>query len=273
MTELAGCDFCKFVNYESSDDFYLYEIGTTACVPGWAYEHFVHKRTIIHFVLRGKGKLYINNKEYTITEHQAFIIPENARARYQADQDDPWEYIWIHVGGPKLPELLKDAGLSLENPVFQPIACADEIETLARQLLVNYEREYYCIGLIYQICDYMITYSKDKPIREINNSLLYVKRVIAYIQLKYNEPVKIETIAFACGLNRSYLTRLFKDATGYSLQEYLLSYRVKKAQKLLTETDMPIQDIALAVGYGDSFTFSKAFKRQTGKSPRDYKRV
>ena len=117
----------------------------------------------------------------------------------------------------------------------------------------------------------MVTYSSTKAHRDVNASLMYVKKAIAYIQLKYSEQIKIEKIAFACGLNRSYLTRLFKDATGYSLQEYLLIYRMKMASKLLLDTEMSIQDIANAVGYSDTFTFSKAFKRQTGLSPSEYK--
>ena len=51
--ELLGCDFCKFVNYEDSDDFYLYELGTNKCEPLYSYEHFVRNRIIIHFVLNG----------------------------------------------------------------------------------------------------------------------------------------------------------------------------------------------------------------------------
>ena len=76
-----------------------------------------------------------------------------------------------------------------------------------------------------------------------------------------------ENIAFALGLNRSYLTRLFKEATGYSLQEYLLTYRMKMAIKLLSENKLSVSEIAEAVGYTDTFTFSKAFKRHFGQSP------
>ena len=102
---------------------------------------------------------------------------------------------------------------------------------------------------------------------------MYVKNVISYIQLKYAEPIKIEAIAYACGLNRSYLTRLFKEATGYSLQEYLIIYRMKVASKLLTESDLAIQEIANKVGYSDAFTFTKAFKRHSGKSPSEFRHL
>lgn len=268
---LAGCDFCKFVNYENSDDIYLYEVGNCACEPGYSYEHYVMNRCILHFVIRGKGRLVLEGREYPVHEHQAFFIPENTHAFYQADWEDPWEYGWFHVGGPKVIPLLKQAGIHCENPVFTPLSCAEEIEALAFDTIRHHQREYYCIGNLYKLLDYMITYSKDRVEKPVDNSRQYVKNVISYIQLNYTDPIKIEAIAYACGLNRSYLTRLFKEATGYSLQEYLTNYRMKMAAGLLLETSLPIQIIAAKVGYGDAFTFTKAFKRHTGKSPTEYR--
>ena len=271
--ELRGCDFCKFVNYEDSDDFYLYELGRNKCEPLYSYEHLVKNRIILHFIVSGKGILRINNKEYAVHEHQIFLIPENTRTFYQADKDDPWEYIWFHIGGPKIPLILKEAGLTADHPVYTPVSCADKIEELAMDILENYTRQYYCVGTLYKICDYLIENSSRKEEREINSSLLYVKNVISYIQLKYAEPVKIDKIAYSLGLNRSYLTRLFKDATGYSLQEYLLTYRMKMAVKLLADNSLSVAQVAANVGYTDTFTFSKPFKRHFGKSPSDYRNV
>jgi len=269
--ELQGCDFCKFVNYEDSDDFYLYELGTNKCQPLYSYEHLVRNRIVIHFVINGKGILRLNGKQYDVGPHQIFLIPENTKTFYQADKDDPWEYIWFHIGGPKIPLILKEAGLTPESPVYTPVACHEEMEALAKDILDNYTRQYYCVGTLYKICDYMIENSASKAEPAIENSLVYVKNVISYIQLKYSEPIKIENIAYSLGLNRSYLTRLFKDATGFSLQEYLLTYRMKVAVKLLLENKMSVADVALHVGYSDTFTFSKAFKRHFGHSPSEFK--
>lgn len=271
--ELRGCDFCKFVNYEESDDFYLYELGTNKCTPLYSYEHFVTNRIIIHYVVDGKGTLTLNGKTHDVGPHQIFLIPEGVRSVYQADKDDPWEYIWLHIGGPKIPLILAEAGLTADNPVFTPIACSEKIELLFKDILSHYTRQYYCVGNIYKILDYMLNNSPDKSEPNIETSLIYVKNVISFIQLKYSEPIKTEDIAFALGLNRSYLTRLFKDATGYSLQEYLLTYRMKIAAQLLAKNKMNVAEIAAQVGYGDTFTFSKAFKRHFGLSPSAFRGV
>ena len=273
VPKLEGCDFCKFVNYEDSDDFYLYELGRNKCDPLYSYEHFVQNRIILHVILKGKGILRLNNRQYDVHEHQIFLIPDNTRAFYQADENEPWEYVWMHIGGPKIPQILKESGLSQEHPVYTPIdrSSAKIIEDLVMDMLKHYNRQYYCIGTIYKICDYMIEKSASKEEKEVNNSLLYVKNVISYIRLKYSEPVKIDQIALSLGLNRSYLTRLFKDATGYSLQEYLITYRMKMAVKLLADESLSVNQVASSVGYTDTFTFSKAFKRHFGKSPSEYR--
>ena len=271
--KLEGCDFCKFVNYEDSDDFYLYELGRNKCEPLYSYEHFVRNRIILHFVIKGKGIVRINDWQYDVHEHQIFLIPDNTRVFYQADKDEPWEYIWLHIGGPKIPQILKEAGLSPDHPVYTPLAHSKTIEDLAMDILKHYKRQYYCVGNLYKICDYIIENSSSREEKEKNNSLLYVKNVINYIQLKYSEPIKIDTIALSLGLNRSYLTRLFKDATGYSLQAYLLTYRMKMAVKLLENESMNVNEIAMRVGYNDTFTFSKAFKRHFGSSPSDYRKI
>lgn len=270
--KLVGCDFCKFVNYEDSDDFYLYEVGRNKCEPNYSYEHFVKNRIIVHFVIRGKGYLHINNRRYEIHQHQAFLIPDSIRGFYQADADDPWEYVWFHIGGPKIPQILKEAGLTSDHPVYTSIGHAKEIEELAMDILKHYKRQYYCIGTLYKLCDYMIESSAAREEKVQNNSLVYIRNVISYIRLKYAEPIKIDNIALSLGLNRSYLTRLFKEATGYSLQEYLLTYRMKMAVKLMEDESLSINQLAENVGYSDPFTFSKAFKRHFGKSPSEYRK-
>jgi AraC family transcriptional regulator of arabinose operon len=56
-----------------------------------------------------------------------------------------------------------------------------------------------------------------------------------------------------------------------SPQQYLMQYKLKKARELLMDTDLPIQDIAMQVGYDNPLTFSKIFKNYYGESPRMYR--
>ena len=94
----------------------------------------------------------------------------------------------------------------------------------------------------------------------------YVEDSLQYIENNYDHSFSIQEIADSLGLERTYLYRLFKKVTGFSPQEYLLDYRIRKACELLQNTDLPIAQIARSVGYEDSLYFSRLFKQHM-KSP------
>lgn len=73
------------------------------------------------------------------------------------------------------------------------------------------------------------------------------------------------------GIERSYFYRIFKMYTGKSLEEYLISFRIQQSKIMLCDSDMPIDEIAVIVGYENYVSFYKAFKKLVGKSPSDYR--
>ena len=270
-----GFDFCVFTDYDSSADVHLYEIGNYSCEPGYSYGPIIRSRGIMHYVMSGKGILKMEKKVYEIHGGQIFYIPAGISAYYAADQDTPWSYRWLHIGGTELHSVLRDIGLDENNPVLDVTSKSDTnstFETLINDIFENYERQYYCIGKVYEIMDYLKKEHGHSDSETSDNlQLQYVRTVIKYIQLKFSEQIHMDDIAHTCGLNRSYLTRLFHEATGYTVKGYLLSYRMKAAQKMLKESDYPIQYIGSAVGYTDIFTFSKAFKKYSGLTPSEYR--
>ncbi len=274
----VGFDFCVFTDYDSSAEARLYEIGNYQCEPEYSYGPIIRPRGIIHYVISGKGKLQIQGKEYHIHKNQIFYIPPDISAFYEADKDDPWCYKWLHIGGNAFNDVLKEINLTEKNPVLdikEPSSKDDPtFSRLVDDIFTNYKREFYCIGKIYGIINYLKTeYGHEDNESVENQQLIYVRTVIKYIQLKYSEQIHMDDIAGACGLNRSYLTRLFHEATGTTIKGYLLSYRMKTAQTLLRKTDYTIQYIGYAVGYNDIFTFSKAYKKFTGQTPSEYRRT
>lgn len=270
--EIRGVDKCRFVDITTSNDFYLFEVGRYKCEPHYNYGPIIRTRTIFHYVISGVGYLYMNDKKYEIHAGQGFLIPAKVKAYYEADSNDPWEYTWIHVDGPRVTELFNSAGISLEQPIFIPNGDASDIVEYINRIYDNYDNECYCYAMVYQMFSCILDKSSTKTeSTEVDPRLAYVKNAIRYIRLKYSEPINVEDIANACGLNRSYLTRVFKHATGYTPQSYLATYRMKKASEMLLKSNESVNTIAFNVGYSDSFTFSKAFKRYSNLSPSEYR--
>lgn len=269
---VTGVDRVKFLDYTKSNDFYLFEVGFYKCNPSYSYGPIVRPRNIFHFVETGKGKLILNNKTFEISAGQGFLIPAKCKAYYEADQEDPWSYAWMHIDGPRSIELFNSAGLSEDNPVFIPNGDSSHLLQLINEMYDNSERECYCYAKVYEFFDEFIALSSRRVEVDVDPRLAYVKSAISFIRLKYSEPIGVEEVAAACGLNRSYLTRVFKHATGYTPQSYLLTYRIKKATELLLESTESVSSIAFLVGYSDAFTFSKAFKREKDVSPSEYRK-
>ena len=81
---------------------------------------------------------------------------------------------------------------------------------------------------------------------------------------------KISDIADMFNLNRMYLSRIFKEKTDMSIQEYLIYRRLHEAKKLLKK-GYNVAETSQMVGYTDYFSFSKAFKKRYGTPPSKYK--
>ena len=79
----------------------------------------------------------------------------------------------------------------------------------------------------------------------------------------------VEKIADYLKLNRKYIARVFKEKTGSTIQEYLISKRMEEAKKLLKK-GYGVSESAYMSGYNDAFNFSKAFKKRFGISPKQY---
>lgn len=271
MAAVRPYDERYFINCDSCNDLQLYEIGYQACPPSYSYGPIIRDHYIFHYLFSGKGMLTIDDQDYPVYAHQGFIIPPNALAYYIADEEDPWHYVWIHLDGPQAAEHFEAAGLHKTSPVFRPSKYPNEADAIMRAFLANPDRPLYCIGKAYELFDCLKRLTTCNLIPSTNLKLSYIKKIIGFIHVKYSDPFRMEDLANACGLERSYMTKLFKHATGSTPKEYLNTYRMKQARMMLEKGDVSIQHIAYAVGYGDTFTFSKAFKRTVGMSPSEYR--
>ncbi len=267
-------DECYFVNYQAYDDLSLYEVGSYKCPPCYHYGPILRKHYVLHYIREGHGFLRLGDETFTVTSGQAFITPPGELLYYEADDKDPWSYIWIIFNGAKAYPLLQKMGFSTQNPLYTPRHTSEDVSRCMETLLVRHSDEYLCIGTLYQLFSHMISTSDAKiPNKgEAHSVSSYVKKAMEYINEKYAEPIRIEDIAGYCGLNRSYLTRIFKDNIGETPQQYLIRHRLDRACLLLKSTDYPILHIAYSVGYADPFAFSRLFKQKKGMSPSDYRK-
>lgn len=96
-------------------------------------------------------------------------------------------------------------------------------------------------------------------------------QAITYINQHYNEEISLESLARRLFVNPSYLSRTFKKNTGYAVVSYINLKRVTQARYYLSETDMPITQIAFLVGFNTISYFCVVFRRLIGCTPSVYR--
>lgn len=101
----------------------------------------------------------------------------------------------------------------------------------------------------------------------------FVESATALVRTRYRENLTLEDVATYLGTSPSYLSRLFRRELGTTFGELLTSLRLAHATKLLEQSDVSIQSIAERVGYESGYYFSRVFKRHSGATPTEYRRV
>jgi AraC-like DNA-binding protein len=98
-------------------------------------------------------------------------------------------------------------------------------------------------------------------------------RVAKAVQLLNEDPSRtLADLACGCALSISRLSHLFRAEAGLTLKEFRRKRRLEVAMKMLATTDMPIKQIAYALGYRHTSSFVRAFEVNAGMSPSDYRR-
>ena len=93
------------------------------------------------------------------------------------------------------------------------------------------------------------------------------RRISEYIDSHLGESISLEAMAEMAGLSVNHFARAFRQSTGLAPHAYLVQRRIEQAERLLSRTDLPLSQIALAVGFADHSHFARHFRRLTGATP------
>lgn len=115
-----------------------------------------------------------------------------------------------------------------------------------------------------------LDHTLTKAETQVSNRKL--ERAIQYIDHHYARDISLDDLAEINCLSRFYLSREFKQETGYRFKDYLNMKRLNAAQKLLSLPDVNISEACFSVGFNDVSYFSRVFKKYFGVSPSIYKK-
>ncbi|AJH01931.1 AraC family transcriptional regulator [Clostridium beijerinckii] len=250
----------------------LYYGGSEVCAHSHSFGPAIRQHYLLHYILNGKGKYYVNNKCYELKKGEGFLICPGKSTYYKADKEDPWEYCWISFDGYDTGTILKSCGLSKENLVFKDNgngSFKDNILTLIHNYEINSNNEYALLGQLYLCFSSIYDLSDSK---ERNTCESYADKALDYIYNHFSYDIKISDIAKYVGIDRTYLYKIFIEEYNISPQQYLISFRLNTAVNLLETTKMNITEISYSCGFRDTPTFYKHFKKQFNVTPIQYRK-
>ena len=265
---------------ENFIDLGMYQYGYEQCEPGHSFGPATRNHYLFHYIISGTGTLMADNAKgetqtYSIKSGQGFLLFPGQITTYIADQNLPWEYVWIEFDGLRVKEALDLTELSVNTPVYHSHSEDLREQLMNEMLYIVYhakESPFHLIGHLYLFLDYLTQSAKSKKLVQSSKmSDYYIKEAINYIEQNFQNNITIEDIAAVCGINRSYFGKIFRNSIGRSPQEFLMNYRMVKATELLKLTSLSIAEIGSAVGYENQLHFSRAFKTIYGVSPREWR--
>jgi AraC-like DNA-binding protein len=261
-------------------DLSLYHFGYEECDPSHSFGPARRNHFLFHYILSGKGRFLSTNDKgaeeiYSLEGGQGFLIWPHQQTFYTADEKDPWVYAWVDFDGLKARELVTQAGLTYNNPIYIS-KNNEEQEKMKNELLtiVNSQNSLplSTIGHLYLFISALIASSSmRKKVTGSGLRDLYIREALTFIEQHYHENLGVEDIAVFCNLDRSYLGKIFKSVLNSSPQDFLIRYRINKSCELMKITDHTIAEISEMVGYPNQFNFSRVFKKTIGKSPRAWR--
>lgn len=119
-----------------------------------------------------------------------------------------------------------------------------------------------------EMCGKIIDYHREKRSKMTDVTL---QLATDYMDANFNKNISVDTVAEYVERSSSYLSRIFKETTGMTINDYLIQLRIKRAAELLGQLHISIEEICREIGYANVSYFNKIFKARTGLTPGQYR--
>lgn len=106
----------------------------------------------------------------------------------------------------------------------------------------------------------------------IENCAYVIQNIEKYIEENLDKKLSLTDIAESIHMNKSYISRMFKEKAGENLFDYINKRKIEKAKQLIKNNELRMYEIALNVGMEDTAYFSRVFKKYEGISPSEYQK-
>ena len=233
----------------------------------------LHNVLEIVFLRQGSATAVCGGNRYELTPGDVFVAFPNQPHGYENSRDVESDVLII----PLQPFLSPwRSMLTQKIPASPVLPCGQWEDTGIPALLDLLRPEYKAVSQPVLQGYAMIVAGKLLPLLKLTDQSAeggdMLRALLLYISEHYHEPITRKDIAQGMGYNESYLSHVFSENLQATMMDYVNSLRLKDAKMLLMETDLPVSDICLQLGFGSLRTFNRLFTKAENMSPREYRK-
>ncbi|MBE1445404.1 helix-turn-helix domain-containing protein [Paenibacillus sp. OAS669] len=247
-------------------------------------KYHYHNFYEIYYLLAGERRYYIEDRTFLVKKGSLVFINKNQLHKTMEGSHPEHERVVLYFTDAFIKPFLQeqpDLLLPFQESCLLELNLQEQsrIEHILLELIREYGntglhgRELYFKTLVVQLLLFSIrklSESSEVPHSRLHRTIL---AVLDYCGLHYHEPISLHSVAERFHVSDSYLSRLFKQHTGFHFSEYIHAFRIREAQRLIKETGLKMTDIAEQVGYINTTHFNRKFKQVARMSPSAYKKM
>jgi len=263
-------------NFAKSNLTYLQEVGELTSLKQHTSERDNLSSYLFFIVTNGSGTVKYGNSEYEVnTGDCVFINCMNAYGH--TSSANLWTLKWVHFYGMNMDAIYEKYKERGGKVVFRPpnsneiTTLIDEIQTIADSS--SYLRDMEIHEKLGSLLLHIMKESwHEKEIDMAAEKRKDIRLIREYLEQNYNQDIRLDELASVYSINKYYLSHIFKEQYGTSVNNYVISLRITKAKHYLRFTDMTTTEVAGRVGYDDVNYFIRMFKKVENITPGEYRR-
>ena len=228
-------------------------------------------RDLFFFVLEGECFLHIDKQSYLVRPGQLAFLPKGKLRAYTHASESFTMYEMSFFADTDGENLMATLGLSDGNFVVDVPSTETVRELFDSSLRRELHRDpLYDLAWCESLVKIIRIYAEQRRKTETKDAALF-KPVLEYMSDNVEKQVPSEELAGLVYMEKTYFIKKFKACFGLPPNAYFNRMKLYRAMGLLVGTELSIEQIGRKIGFADTSYFARAFKRETGVSPSEYR--
>ena len=257
--------------------FYLQETGYLQAKKPHVSQRENLSSYLFFIVKSGSGTLTHEGQTFSLLPGDCIFL-DCQKPYSHATSDALWSLKWVHFYGRNLKDIYKKylenggqpcfhtARLSAYEALLDDLFQAASSDGAIKELKICEKLTSLLVLLLEECTQPQVSQTNSAGKRNL-------QEVKNYLDEHFSEKITLEMLEKKFFLNKFYLTRLFREQFGISVNHYLLQLRITQAKHLLRFTSLSIEEVGRRCGMNDANYFARMFKKVEGMAPREYRKL